>query len=556
MGSSTRRGSSSVNSAAPSSSQAGRDSTSYWLAVRDGWALIVVGVVAALLAAAIVVVTTPKKYEAEADILVNPISSNDDTFVGLGLLHESAVSRSALTAARFIRNPQVADAVAAKIGGDSNRLLNNVQAQPQGQSNILTVVARAETPARAAQIANAFTNTMIAQQTQRFQNALKGVIAQLNHRLDVLHANGNGNSPQAATMSDRLAVLAPYLGQPDPTLDVTSRAVPRNHPVSPRTKLVLAVATLAALLLGAGVVFVLELIEPRVRQERQVPDGGKRVARLPRLKGRTASDFLSGQGSLPSEALAAYRLLADDLFADADGTFDEGSIIIVAGPAPAPSKTITAVSLGALSASAGRRTIVVDADFRHPQVAGAFGVDDVRPDLSDLLVEKQPRDGLSSLLSTDGSLSIVPLSSEGADRLGSGRLDGFDPLGKQSLTRLFEELRTRADVIIMNAPSGADGAELIPFAAAGDAVLINVELGITTLRRLDELLRTLEEHDANISGIVLFTRARARGRGGPRAYSYGAAPEAESSPSGAEVVKRLPVRDSLSAESRSVDPSG
>ena len=52
--------------------------------------------------------TTPKKYEAEADILVNPISSNDDTFVGLGLLHESAVSRSALTAARFIRNPQVA----------------------------------------------------------------------------------------------------------------------------------------------------------------------------------------------------------------------------------------------------------------------------------------------------------------------------------------------------------------------------------------------------------------------------------------------------------------
>jgi len=52
---------------------------------------------------------------------------------------------------------------------------------------------------------------MIAQQTQRFQSALKGVIAQLNHRLDVLQANGNGNSPQAATMSDRLAVLAPYL---------------------------------------------------------------------------------------------------------------------------------------------------------------------------------------------------------------------------------------------------------------------------------------------------------------------------------------------------------
>jgi non-specific protein-tyrosine kinase len=356
-------------------------------------------------------------------------------------------------------------------------------------------------------------------------------------------------------MSDRLAVLAPYLGQSDPTLGVTSGAVPRNHPVSPRTKLALVVAALAALLLGAAVVFVLELIEPRVRQERQVPDGGKRVARLPRLKRQTASDFLSGKGSLPSEALAAYRLLADDLFTDADGTFGEGSIILVAGPAPAPSKTITAVSLGALSASAGRRTIVVDADFRRPEVAGAFGVDDVRPDLSDLLVGKEPRDVLRSVRSSDGWLSVVPLSSEGAAKLASGRLDGVDALGKKSLTRLFEELRTQADVIIVNAPSGADGAELIPFAAAGDAVLINVELGITTQKRLDELLRTLEEHDANISGIVLFTRARARGGGGRRAYSSGAAPEAES-PSGAEVVKRLPVRESRSAESRSVDPSG
>ncbi len=539
-----------MNSAAPNSSPAGRDSISYWLALRDRWAVIVVGVLAALLAAAIVVFTTPKKYEAEADILVNPISSSDDTFVGLGLLHESAVSRSALTAARFIKNPQVADAVAARIGGDPNRLSNDVQAQPQGQSNILTVLAKAGTPARAAQIANAFANTMIAQQTQRFQSALRGVIAQLNHRLDVLHAEGNGNSPQAATMSDRLAVLAPYLGQSDPTLGVTSGAVPRNQPVSPRTKLALAVAALAALLLGAAVVFVLELIEPRVRQERQVPDGGKRVARLPRLKRQVVSDFLTGKGSLPSDALAAYRLLADDLLTDADGTFGEGSIILVAGPASAPSKTITAVSLGALSASAGRRTIVVDADFRRPEVAGAFGVDDGRPDLSDLLAEKEPRDVLRSVLTSTGALSVVPLSSEGADKLASGRLDGFDPLGKKSLTRLFDELRTQADVIIVNAPSGAEGAELIPFTAAGDAVLINVELGVTTLRRLDELLRTLEDHGANISGIVLFTRERARGGGGPRAYSHGAAPDAKE-PSGTEVVQRLPVR-----ESRSVDPSG
>jgi Mrp family chromosome partitioning ATPase len=267
------------------------------------------------------------------------------------------------------------------------------------------------------------------------------------------------------------------------------------------------------------------------------------------MKRATAAGFLSGETPLPAEALAAYRLLADDLFGQEDLTLGRESTILIAGPAPAPSKTVTAVSLGMFAAGAGRRTIVVDADFRQPEVARAFNLEDGGPDLADLLAGHELSDVLRSVDGSEGWLSVVPLNARGAEKLASGRLDGFDPLGRKALTRRFEELREQAEIIVVNGPTGAEGAELVPYALAADGALINIELGITSQKRLEGLLQTLEEHGAKITGFVLFTRARARGGGGRPAY-----PDGTASDSGAqtrtEVVKRLPVR-----KARTIDPN-
>jgi capsular polysaccharide biosynthesis protein len=492
-------------------------SRSYWLALRDRWPVLAIGVLTALTAAALVTATVPKKYAAETDVQVTPIQPGDDRFVGMGLLTQSNESRSVLTVARFVRSHQVASAVAHNIGGNPNTLLSEIQAQPQGQSNILTIVARAGSPERAEQVANEFARTILAQKGDRFERLLNDQIKDLKSQL-------RANPSAAGGIEERLNSLEPFVGQGDPTLDISNWAVPQNHPVWPRTKLILVVVALAALLLGCALIFAFELLDPRVRDERQLEEAGKPIlARLPRITRRAARHLLSGDRSLPANVLATYRLLANKLFEGSDGWLEETTVVLVANPpASVPednlTKTVTAVTLAALAASAGRQTIIVDADFR-PEVTRAFDVDGAGPDLFDLLAGADHRGVIQPVAGSDGWLSIVPLSSNGSKRLGSGTFRGFDLFGNKPVARAFEQLRSEADVVVVNAPPVADAAELVPFAKAADRVVIEVELGVTSERRLDELVQTFDEQDAEISGFVVFTRGRGQGTGGRLTYA-------------------------------------
>jgi capsular polysaccharide biosynthesis protein/Mrp family chromosome partitioning ATPase len=477
----------------------------------------VITVLTALATAAVLLQTLPKKYAAEADVQVTPIQSSDQRFVGLGLLQESNESRSVLTAARYVRSPQVARAVADKIGGNPDTLLAEIQAQPQGQSNILTVAARAGTPDRAEQVANTFTNTMLAQREDHFQRVVQAQIKDLKKSL----ARGQVD---ATDTQRQLNFLESFLDKPDPTLRVASAAVASNHAVSPRKKLVLVVVALAALLLAGVLLFALELLDPRVREERQVAEAGKPIlARLPRITRRAATHLLRGDRVLPANVLSAYRLLADKLFEGDDGRLEEPTVLLVAAtPASLPqenlAKTVTAVNVAALAASAGRRTIIVNADSL-PETIRAFEVDGAGPDLGDLLSGADHRDVIRPVPGSHGSLSIVPSSSNGSNYRASDSLTRIDLFGNRAVARAFEQLRSAADVIVVSAPAVTDAAELIPFAKAADRVVIDVELGVTSQGRLDALMQTFDEQGAEISGFVLFIRGRGRGTGGRLTYA-------------------------------------
>jgi capsular polysaccharide biosynthesis protein len=493
-----------------------RGSRSYGLVLRDRWPVLAITVITALATAAVLLQTLPKKYASEADLQVNPIQSSDDRFVGLGLLQESNESRGVLTIARFADSHQVARAVASKIGGKPNTLLAEVKAQPQGQSNIVTIEARAASPKRAADVANEFAKTVVAERTARFQQLLDQRIAHLNDRVAQLRAHGKAS--EAADTTQTIGFLSTYVGDKDPTVGVENAAVSQNRVVSPRKKLVLVVVALAALLLAGALLFALELLDPRVREERQVTGMGKPIlARLPRMTRRAATHLLRGDRSLPGNAIAAYRLLADQLFDRGDGWLDEPTVVLVAGtPASLPednlAKTVTAVNLAALASSAGRQTIIVDADSR-------LDVNGSGPNLTDLLSGANYRDVMRPVPGSDGWLSVVPASPNSSRHRASEGPGGLGAFGRKAVAAAFEQLRSAADVVVVNAPAVADAAELIPLAKAADRIVIEVELGVTSQARLEELVKTFDEQDAQISGFVLYTRRRSRGTGGRLTYA-------------------------------------
>src|SRR3954451_11511438 len=103
----------------------------YLAALREHWLLILTLVVVAVGSAAAYSYTAPKKYKAEADLLVSPQS--DSAFDGLPVIRESnGLTSGVLTAARLIQTPQVAERVRTheSFGLSRDGLLGSIQVQP------------------------------------------------------------------------------------------------------------------------------------------------------------------------------------------------------------------------------------------------------------------------------------------------------------------------------------------------------------------------------------------------------------------------------------------
>ena len=127
-------------------------------ALRAHVVLITLFVVVTVGTAAFVLFTAEERFSAQADVLVTPVSASDERYLGTHVLREgSSLSSAALTASRFIRSPDVADAAAKLVGHGWGRddVLAAIDIHPLSQSDIFVVEATASQPAVAAAVANA-----------------------------------------------------------------------------------------------------------------------------------------------------------------------------------------------------------------------------------------------------------------------------------------------------------------------------------------------------------------------------------------------------------------
>jgi tyrosine-protein kinase len=479
----------------------------YLHALREHWLLILGIVVVAVAAAVAYSLLAEKRYEAEADILVTPVSADDDTFLGIGLLRESAdQTRTVLTAARLIRTPQVADGVRERLGLDATRkeILDSVEVTPLGQANIVAVKAEADTAQGAADLANAFAEELVEQRTAQFQDELQAAIDRLSARFAALPEDAR-DSAEGAAVAQRLAELESLEGARDPTLQISSAAVPPDSPSWPRPVLSVAVALLAALLLGSGLALALELVSPRLTREDELVFGHRLpiLARVPRLRGKVARGFLSGREPLPAEAREAYRTLRASLAtAGPNGGFPRS--ILVTSAMPGEGKTMTAGNLATTLALSGMRVVLVDGDLRRPMVATLFRVPARAAGLASVLAgHAEVYDALVSAPGADSRLRLL-LATAGQEHL-------IDLLQPSRVERVLAELLEEADVVVVDSAPLTQVADALVLADAVDVVVIAVRLGTTRRDKLAELRRMLLQRGISPVGFVVTSRRKSRG---------------------------------------------
>lgn len=475
--------------------------------LRERWRLIVAVVGVTLAAAVLYLVVADKVYKAETELLVTPVGSED--LPGLGLISDSSdPTRDVETAARLITARSVAARVDEDLGLEQTpgEILEQVQARPIAQSNIVAVTAEADSPELARDLANGFSEMVIAERTERLHTQIDEIIAPLQDRLET-----TAGTIAEEELRAQIARLETLRSGDDPTLRIESPAVAPDSPSSPKPKLTLMAALMAGLVLGIGGAFALNALDMRLRREEQLGELFQIpiLARIPtetraRTSVRGKRQFGIGphkrvrRALSPSElsptTLEAYRTLRAMLGARrANG--EASKSVLVTGPSPSEGKTTTAINLATSFALAGNRVILIEADFRRPTVGTALNV--------------RPRVGIGKVLLGDVELeqALVPAPNFGDELrlLLVDRSDEWLPevLSLPAAGHLIEQAERAADFVVIDSPPLTEVIDALPIAQQVDDVVLVVRLGSSKLEQLERLGDLLAQHGIKPAGFAV-----------------------------------------------------
>ena len=386
-------------------------------------------------------------------------------------------------AARATRADVLADASKA-LGGNptAGELKSNTSVSVNVNNNLVTILVSADTAQQAARDANQLAVSVKKLTRDDARNYYKDRAAAIP------------DSPAAKTLRARLLALAAVA---EPVTIVKPAQVP-GSPASPKPLRDTIIALFLGLLLGIAIAFLRETLDRRVTDGHEVQ---KRLG-LP-LVGYVRKDSLgmvgmsqNGSGIASESDLEAFRILRKNV--DFLGRDVELQVVAVTSPLPEEGKSTVASWYAYASALVGKRTILVECDFRRPVIASRLGFDS-EPGLSEYLAgEAEPKDVLRT----------VDVQGRGAENLpvipaGSTVLQPTEMLASKRFGDFLAQLRKVYDLVVIDCapllPVG-DTLEVLPQV---DGTLLCVRLGQTTFDQAAAAKQVMEHLPEKPTGLVV-----------------------------------------------------
>lgn len=234
---------------------------------------------------------------------------------------------------------------------------------------------------------------------------------------------------------------------------VEQASVP-SSPVGPSRMRIVISTMLFGLVLGLGLAFVIENIDDTVKTPEDLKQrlGGPFLGFVPQIideEKKHKDDFLS-RGLISfqkpfSSVAEAYRTIRTRLFVSISS--DRSRIIGFTSCNPGEGKTTTASNLALVTAMAGKRTLLIDADVHRPMVHNMFGF--------------KPQKGLTNVLTGEVGFEDVLRRfdfeygiAEGLEILPAGE-ESPNPselLGSVAMSELLDEVKKRYEWIFIDIP--------------------------------------------------------------------------------------------------------
>jgi capsular exopolysaccharide synthesis family protein len=278
-------------------------------------------------------------------------------------------------------------------------------------------------------------------------------------------------------------------------VQIWSPAVPPIWPSFPQTFLIMGLSFVVAVLIGTGVVIMIDSLRRGVYKPEDVEvDNGIRVlGMLPMVKKRIEHDPSLSNMTLDDPLCEhAEALRSVNVALSGGGRLGYAKVILVTSALPGEGKTSLAISLARLAAAGGRSVLLLECDLRRPSFRRSLPC--TGPGLTDFLAGKallsdilrvDPKSGMNFVSS--GTRALYP-----AELLASTRMDAF-----------IDEARGSFDLIVVDTPPVGVVSDALVMASRTDATIMALRHGKTDRRTFSLALGRMVEAGANVAGVVL-----------------------------------------------------
>lgn len=462
-----------------------------YVSVMLRWKWLIGAVLLLCLAAGVayLYVTTPL-YRATAKLLyVQPVTISNPLIQGGSIQAYEQPDIGQVSA--MVTSAQVTQAAAERLRGKDTAAGYEVEvSRPADDAGnvspaVIGIDAASSNPRTArdaaAATAQAFVDWRLEGKSAQVKEALAAVVAALG----TYSSPSERQTPEYMELKQSEQALKLQLESLTSDYTIIAEPTVPTEPFSPRKRHTLALVGSLGLILGVVLAFLLEQLDTRVRDERQMAEalGMSALGHLPPLARRAPVSGGVQMLTDPSGPMAeAIRVLRGNLsFTGVDG--DVRSVIVTSS-IRSEGKSVTASNLAVALALAGQRVVLVDADFRRPRVHSYMRVSN--------------RVGLSSVLARRGDLSdaLIPVSLE--IRGGEGEITLPTAVGDSVPVRVMSSgSRGTADPPVLRAPLNSGGASH----SSADALLRVLPSGplppnpgeMAASQRLGEILHALAD---------------------------------------------------------------
>ena len=453
-------------------------------------------------------ISQPEKYTASSRILVRTVSSQTAGQADPNAAVAFFADRQVANAVDEIQSTELRAAVTKQYHGRVD--VDSVKAaQHAVGTDAIDISVTASTARGAADLANLYARTYIAQDTKDRADALKTGEAAVQDEISKLDAERRrvAASPDAEAITQQLSALdiqrAAYvqrlqslqlsagLVKAQSAQQVTT-ATPPGAPVSPKPVRDAVIGIMLGLGLGIAIALAREFLDDSVRTpsdldeltDATVPTLGM----IPTFDGAAEGIVtISTPASLPAEAFRAVRTSVR--FVALDRAM---KVIQVTSAGTGEGKTTVVANLAAALVQAGHRVAVVSCDLRRPDLHRRFA-EPSDPGLTDVL--------LGECLLSDAMRETT----SGVYLLPSGERppNPSELLGSSRMKAVIDFLVSEFDFVLLDSTPILSVTDAVVVSQFAQATLVVVAARNTPKQRVREALDSLIRAGAPLAGLIL-----------------------------------------------------